>query len=168
MEAFPTTRNTLFLAYTPQMVLRHNPLPKYHLALPTDMKSDEDRRRPRCGTPGAVSRARQTACGGINARDKKDADTTTGTPLAGLHHKERLPGLRACLSAGNTIRESAADCGIDVSTEFRRQHRFLAARYREPSRIKGIVRADKTYFPESSRGDGAQSAACRGNRFRFW
>ena len=51
---------------------------------------EEDRRCPHCGTPGAVSRGkarglRRYPCKGC----KRTFNAATGTPLSGLHRKER-------------------------------------------------------------------------------
>ena len=114
----------------------------------------EDRRCPRCGTPGAVSRGtarglRRYQCKGCG----RTFNAVTGTPLSGMHHKERLLDFGACLASGKTVRESAEHCRIAVTTAFRWRHRFLAAKSREPSRLRGIVEVDETYFPGSKKGD---------------
>lgn len=57
----------------------------------------------------------------------KTFNTTTGTPLAGLHSKERFFEQGECLAQGLTVREAAATLGVSVSTAFRLRHRFLQA-----------------------------------------
>ena len=127
----------------------------------------EDRRCPHCGTPGAVSRGRANGLRRYQCKGcKRTFNAATGTPLAGLHHKDRLLGFGACLRAGNTLRESAAHCGIDITTAFRWRHRFLAVKNREPEKLTGIVEADETWFPESLKGKRkpARKARRRGGK----
>ena len=58
---------------------------------------------------------------------KKTYNATTGTPLAGLHRKERFFQQGACLAEGLTVRQAAAELGVATSTAFRLRHRFLTA-----------------------------------------
>ena len=92
---------------------------------------DEARRCPHCASEGAVSR---------------------GTPLSGLHHKERWLLFGASLAKGETVKASAARCDVAVSTAFRWRHRFLAAARSDSEVLKGIVEADETYVLESRKG----------------
>lgn len=112
----------------------------------------EGRRCPHCGKPGAVSRGkarglRRYQCKGCG----KTFNAATGTPLSGLHHKERWLAFGACLAAGETVRASADHCKLAVNTAFRWRHRFLRAAA-APQRLKGIVEADETYVLESRKG----------------
>lgn len=114
----------------------------------------EDRRCPHCGTPGAVSRGkarglRRYQCKGCG----KTFNAATGTPLAGLHRKERWLEFGTCLAEGETVRASAGRCGLAVNTAFRWRHRFLAAESRDPRRLAGIVEADETHVLESRKGE---------------
>ena len=115
---------------------------------------DGDRRCPRCGTPGAVSMGRARGlrryrCKGCG----RTFDAATGTPLSGLHHKERWLSFGASLSAGETVKASAARCGVSVTTAFRWRHRFLKAVEEAPEKLKGIVEADETYVLKSRKGE---------------
>ena len=106
----------------------------------------EGRRCPHCGAPGAVSRGkarglRRYQCKGCG----KTFNAATGTPLAGLHRKERWLEFGTFLAEGETVRASAGRCGLAVNTAFRWRHRFLAAESRDPRRLAGIVEADETY-----------------------
>ena len=79
----------------------------------------EDRQCPHCGTPGAVSRGkarglRRYQCKGC----KKTFNAATGTPLAGLHRKDRWLAFGTCLADGLTVRASAQRCGFAVNTAF--------------------------------------------------
>ena len=73
----------------------------------------------------------------------------SGTPLSGLHHKERWLSFGASLAKGETVKASAARCDVAVSTAFRWRHRFLAAARSDSEVLKGIVEADETYVLES-------------------
>ena len=76
----------------------------------------------------------------------------SGTPLSGLHHKERWLSFGASLAKGETVKASAARCDVAVSTAFRWRHRFLAAARSDSEVLKGIVEADETYVLESRKG----------------
>ena len=93
----------------------------------------------------------------------------SGTPLSGLHHKERWLSFGASLAKGETVKASAARCDVAVSTAFRWRHRFLAAARSDSEVLKGIVEADETYVLESRKvtldpwrqtGAERQSARC--------
>ena len=98
----------------------------------------EDRQCPHCGTPGAVSRGkarglRRYQCKGC----KKTFNAATGTPLAGLHRKDRWLAFGTCLADGLTVRASAQRCGFAVNTAFRWRHRFLTAENQKPRKFFG-------------------------------
>ena len=76
----------------------------------------------------------------------------SGTPLSGLHHKERWLSFGASLAKGETVKASATRCDVAVSTAFRWRHRFLAAARSDSEVLKGIVEADETYVLESRKG----------------
>ena len=88
----------------------------------------DERQCPHCGTPGAVKRGRANglrryrckACG-------KSFNALTGTPLARLRLKERWLDFTRTLSVGDTVRDSAAQCEVALTTAFRWRHRFLKA-----------------------------------------
>ena len=142
---------------------------------------DEARRCPHCVSEGAVSRGmarglRRYQCKGCG----RTFNALTGTPLSGLHHKERWLSFGASLAKGETVKASAARCDVAVSTAFRWRHRFLAAARSDSEVLKGIVEADETYVPGEPEGRaraGAQgtaggaarrrSAASRASRYRF-
>ena len=89
---------------------------------------DEARRCPHCAREGAVSRGmarglRRYQCKGCG----RTFNALSGTPLSGLHHKERWLSFGASLAKGETVKASAARCDVAVSTAFRWRHRFLAA-----------------------------------------
>ena len=114
----------------------------------------EDRQCPHCGTPGAVSRGkarglRRYQCKGC----KKTFNAATGTPLAGLHRKDRWLAFGSCLADGLTVRASAQRCGFAVNTAFRWRHRFLTAEHQKPRKLTGLVEADETYVLKSQKGE---------------
>ena len=75
----------------------------------------------------------------------------SGTPLSGLHHKERWLSFGASLAKGETVKASAARCDVAVSTAFRWRHRFLRGGAERFGGVKGIVEAE-TYVLESRKG----------------
>ena len=114
---------------------------------------DEARHCPHCASEGAVSRGmarglRRYQCKGCG----RTFNALTGTPLSGLHHKERWLSFGASLAKGETVKASAARCDVAVSTAFRWRHRFLAAARSDSEVLKGIVEADETYVLESRKG----------------
>ena len=114
---------------------------------------DEARRCPHCAREWAVSRGmarglRRYQCKGCG----RTFNALTGTPLSGLHHKERWLSFGASLAKGETVKASAARCDVAVSTAFRWRHRFLAAARSDSEVLKGIVEADETYVLESRKG----------------
>ena len=114
---------------------------------------DEARRCPHCASEGAVSRGmarglRRYQCKGCG----RTFNALSGTPLSGLHHKERWLSFGASLAKGETMKASAARCDVAVSTAFRWRHRFLAAARSDSEVLKGIVEADETYVLESRKG----------------
>ena len=83
----------------------------------------------------------------------KTSYAATGTPLAGLHSKERFFEQGECLANGMTVREAADALGASVSTAFRLRHRFLqAVQAHQPQQVSGLLEADETYFRESKKG----------------
>ena len=118
-----------------------------------ELAVDEARRCPHCAAEGAVSRGkarglRRYQCKGCG----RTFNALTGTPLSGLHHKERWLSFGDSLAEGETVKASAERCDVAVSTAFRWRHRFLAAARGGSGVLKGIVEADETYMLESRKG----------------
>lgn len=114
---------------------------------------DDERRCPHCGAGGAVSRGKARGLRRFRCKEcGRTFGALTGTALSGLHHKERWLSFGASLAEGETIKESAARCGIAPSTAHRWRHRFLAAVRQAPERLAGIVEADETFVLESRKG----------------
>ena len=114
---------------------------------------DEERRCAHCGSGGSVSRGkarglRRYRCkpaGRHSARSPARRCRVCTTRSAGCRSANR--------SEGETIRASAARCGIAPSTAHRWRHRFLEAVRQAPDRLAGIVEADETFVLESRKGE---------------
>ena len=113
--------------------------------------------------PGVVRTARagravwRGVCGATSARAA--AGPSTGTPLSGLHHKERWLSFGASLAKGETVKASAARCDVAVSTAFRWRH---AERF---GGTKGIVGRDlRPGEPEGRARAGTQGTAAGRHR----
>lgn len=86
----------------------------------------------------------------------KTFNAATNTPLSYLHSKEQFFQHGECLKKGLTIRETAKELGVAVSTAFRWRHRFLESVVgHQPKGVAGIFEADETYFRESQKGSRA-------------
>ena len=113
----------------------------------------EDRQCPHCGTPGAISRGKARGLRRYQCKEcKKTFNAATGTPLSGLHRKDKWLAFGACLADGLTVRASAERCGLAVNTALRWRHRFPAAKDLKARKLTGIVEADETYVLESRKG----------------
>ena len=113
----------------------------------------ESRICPRCGAGGAV---RKGMARGLRRYLCKSCGRTfnaaAGTPLQGLHKKERWLSFGESLAEGDTVAKSARRCGIAHTTAFRWRHRFLDASRRDAGTLGGIVEADETYLRRSRKG----------------
>jgi transposase-like protein len=114
----------------------------------------EERQCPHCGTPGAVKRGRANGLRRYRCKScGKSFNALTGTPLARLRLKERWLDFTHSLSVGDTVRGSAAQCDVALTTAFRWRHRFLTAVKTTTAPLRGIVEADETYLLDSRKGD---------------
>ncbi len=77
-----------------------------------------DRVCPLCQRPGAVCRGRATGLRRFYCAGCGKTFNATGTPLANLHYKGRWYDFARSLSAGESVRKSAARCDVAVSTAF--------------------------------------------------
>ena len=142
---------------------------------------DEARRCPHCASEGAVSRGmarglRRYQCKGCG----RTFNALSGTPLSGLHHKERWLSFGASLAKGETVKASAARCDVAVS---KRRSAGVTGFWRRRGAIRRCSRGSwKRTRPTSWRagraragwgarhGGGAarrRSAASRASRCRF-
>jgi transposase-like protein len=100
----------------------------------------------RWGRAGGKPRYRCATC-------HKTFNPLTGTPLSGLHFKERWQDQAQAMIVGDTVSKAAERCNIAYTTAFRWRHRFLAAlNLDKPQRLSGIVEADETFILESFKG----------------
>jgi len=84
---------------------------------------------------------------------RKTFSPLTGTPLAGLHYKDRWMDQARALMSGESVAKAAERCAIDHTTAFRWRHRFLCAlNLDKPTSLSGIVEADETFVLESFKG----------------
>ena len=87
------------------------------------------------------------------AQCRKTFNPFTGTPVAGLHNKDRWLDQARALVEGESLAKAAERCRIHPSTAFRWRHRFLAAlNFDKPTILSGIVEADETFILESFKG----------------
>jgi len=102
------------------------------------------------------------------AQCHKTFNPFTGTPVAGLHNKDRWVDQAQALVEGESLAKAAERCQIHPSTAFRWRHRFLAAlNFDKPKRLSGVVEADETFILESfkgRRGGLARPARRRGGK----
>jgi transposase-like protein len=98
------------------------------------------------GTSSGLQRYRCQEC-------KATFNVLTGTPLARLRNKEKWLDYAKTLAEGQSVRKAAKICGVHKNTTFRWRHRFLELIEGEkPSKLKGIVEADETFFRKSFKG----------------
>jgi transposase-like protein len=98
------------------------------------------------GRANGMPRYRCKAC-------RKTFTPLTGTPLSGLHYKDRWIDQTRALISGESIAKAAERCAIDHTTAFRWRHRFLSALNQDkPKSLSGIVEADETFILQSFKG----------------
>ena len=100
----------------------------------------------RWGKANGKARYRCTNC-------RKTFNPLTGTPLAGLHYRDRWRDQVRALINGETISKAADRCKIDYTTAFRWRHRFLSAlNLDKPQHRSGMVESDETFILEAFKG----------------
>jgi len=100
----------------------------------------------KAGSKNGRKRYRCKSCG-------RSFNALTGTPLAGLHNTDKFMANARHMIAGDSVRKTAADLGLDKDTAFRWRHRFLESIDKmQPAQLQGMVEADETYFLESFKG----------------
>jgi transposase-like protein len=120
----------------------------------------DDRTCPRCQAPGAVANGKNRGLQRYLCRScKRTFSAATGTPLSGLHHKERWLEMASALADGDTLKTTAERCGVHISTAHRWRHRFLTAVKTGAGKLKGIVEADEAFVLASRKGDRAWKKA---------
>jgi transposase-like protein len=84
---------------------------------------------------------------------RRTFNALSGTPLAGLHKREKWLGQAEALRDGRPLRAVAKELGIHVGTAHRWRHRFLTrAQTAMPERLTGIAEVDETMFLLSFKG----------------
>ena len=119
-----------------------------------------------CRHCGSLAVVRYGRAHGLQRYRCKDCSRTcsavTGTPLTGLRMKERFAKNAECMSKRMTVRETAAECDVSVSTAFRWRHRFLNAVVpQQPTGVEGLLEVDETYFLHSLKGQRKLPRAAR-------
>lgn len=84
---------------------------------------------------------------------RRTFNALSGTPLSGLHKREKWLGQAEALRDGRPLRAVAKDLGIHVGTAHRWRHRFLARpQAATPGALVGIAEVDETMFLLSFKG----------------
>jgi len=79
----------------------------------------------------------------------------SGTPLSGLHKREKWLGQAEALRDGRPLRAAAKELGIHVGTAHRWRHRFLEGPQAAKLEVlAGIAEVDETMFLLSFKGQG--------------
>ena len=77
----------------------------------------------------------------------------TGSWLAGIHKKQRIPAFLKTLELNLSLVKTGKDLSIDPGTAFRWRHRFLSAMFQETTgHFKGITESDETFYLHSQKG----------------
>lgn len=119
-----------------------------------DGASGDRRECPHCHSAHVVVWGSANGLHRYRCRDcTRTFNALTGTPLARLRHKEAWLTFGEALQNAYSVRKSAKECGVAVTTAFRWRHRFLrAAKAVKPAKLGGIVEADETFFRRSYKG----------------
>lgn len=85
----------------------------------------------------------------------KTFNDLTDTPLSGAHTPEKMHRFASQMAGGGrSLRKSANELGIHVSTAFKWRHKIMEGYTVAPSRkLNGIAEADETFFLYSEKGD---------------
>ena len=115
---------------------------------------------PHCG--GDEIRPWGKACGKPRYRCascRKTFNPLTGTPLAGLHHRDRWPDQARALIAGETVAKAAERCQVAYTTAFRWRHRFpVRAQSRQAAAPVRDRRGGRDLHPRILQGQTPRSA----------
>ena len=109
---------------------------------------------PCCGAQRVVKNGSAHGLQRFKCRDcGKTFNVLTGTPLAGLHMRDKWLEQATALREGLSLNQTAAQLNIAQSTAFRWRHRFLALPKTVQAQVLvGIAEADETYFLKSAKG----------------
>jgi len=121
-----------------------------------------------CGSESVVKNGTNRGLQRYRCKDcKRSFNATSKTSLSKLRHKDRFLAQAECLAKGLSVRATAQELDVAVSTAFRWRHRFLKdVVSQQPKQVHGMLEADETYFLESQKGNRhlARPARHRGGR----
>ena len=84
---------------------------------------------------------------------RRTFNALSGTPLSGLHQREKWLGQAEALRDARPLRTVAQELGIHIGTAHRWRHRFLACpQAAMPAALVGIAEVDETMFLLSFKG----------------
>lgn len=107
------------------------------------------------GTAHGLQRFKCRSCG-------KTFNALTGTPLAGLHMRDKWLEQAAAMREGLSLNQVAGRLKIARSTAFRWRHRFLTLpKTIQVQALVGIAEADESYFRRSAKGQRGLSRKAR-------
>lgn len=94
----------------------------------------------------------------------KTFNDTTASPMAGTHHPDKWAEYIQCMVEGKTLKESADQLDIHISTAFYWRHKVLnALNAMEDDSLRGIVESDEKFFLESNKGKNQVSKDSKRN-----
>ena len=106
----------------------------------------QSKRVRRHGQANGLQRYRCVEC-------RRTFNALSGTPLSGLHQREKWLGQAEALRDARPLRAVAQELGIHVGTAHRWRHRFLACpQAAMPQALVGIAEVDETMFLLSFKG----------------
>jgi transposase-like protein len=117
-----------------------------------------------CRRCQSVRVVRNGQAGGLQRYKCRSCGTTfnalTGSPLAGLRHRDKWLLQAEALDEGLSVRKAAARLDVHRTTAFRWRHRFLALpREIKAQQLAGVAEADETYLLCSYKGQPSRLRA---------
>ena len=117
---------------------------------------DEERRYPRCDTPGAVSRGRDRGlrrypCKGCG----RTFNAATGAPLSGLHRKEQWLSFGEALATGETVKALAERCCVSMGQRSAGVAGFSRLWRRRRTNSRGLSERTRRMCWKAARGSGS-------------
>jgi transposase-like protein len=117
-----------------------------HLSRPAVCRRCQSVRVVRNGQAGGLQRYKCHSC-------RSTFNALTGSPLAGLRHRDKWLLQAQVLDEGVRVRKAAARLAVHRTTAFRWRHRFLALpREVKAQHLAGGAEADETYVLRSYKG----------------
>lgn len=120
-------------------------------------KSQDESPCPHCGSVEVTKWGMSSGLQRYKCKERecgKTFNALTKTPLARLRKRELWGKYVGCISESKTIKQSAQELGVAITTAFRWRHRFLSSptAKKKFSEVTGIVEADELFFLESYKG----------------